>query len=123
MASFESVARYSRQMFLFGASGQAALGGGNVAVVGAGGIGSTAILYLAGAGVGCIHVFDFDVVERSNLHRQIIHTDARVGSSKASSAVESALALNPGVNVICTETRLTPANVLENLRGFDVVVD
>jgi len=120
---FEAVDRYSRQMFLFGASGQEALSTASVAVVGAGGIGSTVILYLSGAGVGAVHVFDVDNVERSNLHRQIIHSDDRVGDSKAASAVRSARQLNPRTSIDYTEARLECTNAIELLRPFDVVVD
>ena len=83
--NYQNVARYSRQMLLFGPSGQSHLSSSSVLVVGAGGIGSSLILYLTGSGIGNITIVDNDVIERNNLHRQIIHDDAGVGNSKAQS--------------------------------------
>ena len=91
--------------------------------MGAGGLGSPAALYLAAAGVGTLGIVDHDVVERSNLQRQILHTEARVGSAKVASARLALEALNPGVKVVGHETRLVNANVEQILAGYDVVVD
>ena len=117
--------RYSRHLILpeVGVDGQQRLKNARVLCIGAGGLGSPATLYLAAAGVGTIGVVDFDVVDASNLQRQILHGTADVGRSKLASARERLLALNPHLNVESFETALTSANALEILRGFDVVVD
>ncbi|ANE02955.1 ThiF family adenylyltransferase [Corynebacterium crudilactis] len=119
------IARYRRQIMLgeIGQTGQQSLIDANVAVIGAGGLGSPALLYLAGAGIGHIHIIDDDVVDLSNLHRQVIHTTAGVGSSKAESAREAMLALNPSVAVTISTQRLDWSNALSELSGFDVVLD
>lgn len=116
---------YGRQMILpeLGQSGQEKLGRAHVAVIGAGGLGSPALLYLAGAGVGRITVFDDDAVEVSNLHRQVIHSYARVGSSKADSAAQTLRELNPLVQVDSLKVRLTDQNAADLLAGVDVLVD
>ena len=116
------MSRYLRQETLIG-DRQQLLADAHVAVVGAGGLGSPALLYLAGAGVGRITVIDDDVIETSNLHRQVIHTDERVGHSKAASARESMLALNPEVHVDVVTQRLTWPRALSVLDGADVVLD
>lgn len=118
-------ARYSRQEALpgFGADGQRRLAAARVLVIGAGGLGSTAIPALAGAGVGTIAIIDDDRVELSNLHRQTIHTMADVAHSKALSAAEKVAALNPEVRVLPLDERLTSATALELFAGFDLVVD
>lgn len=117
--------RFSRHLTMpeVGEAGQARLLASSVLLVGAGGLGSPAALYLAAAGVGTLGIVDHDVVDRSNLQRQILHTDARVGTSKVASARQTLEALNPAVNVRPFETRLSSANVEEIFRGFDVVVD
>jgi len=117
--------RYSRQLQMpeIGGAGQTKLTRSKVLLIGAGGLGSPAALYLAAAGVGTLGVVDNDVVERSNLQRQILHTDARVGTSKVVSARLTLEALNPAVKVIGHETRLTSTNVDEILAGYDVVLD
>lgn len=117
--------RYARQMQLpgFGAAGQEALGRSHVAVVGAGGLGSPALLYLAAAGVGRITIIDDDVVDLSNLHRQVLHTTSRVGVPKVDSAREAIAELNPCVEVEVVRGRLTWPNAPHILRGADVVLD
>lgn len=117
--------RYSRHLLMpeVGEAGQARLMESRVMLVGAGGLGSPAAYYLAAAGVGTLGLVDHDVVERSNLQRQILHTDARVGTSKVASARQALEALNPGVKVVGHEERLTSENVERLLGGYDVVVD
>lgn len=123
--SKEEIQRYSRHLVLpeFGIEGQRKLKASRVLVVGAGGLGSPAGLYLAAAGIGTIGLADFDVVDLSNLQRQIIHTTADVGRSKLQSAKESIVALNPHVNVKLHEGRLTSGNAMDILREYDIVVD
>jgi sulfur-carrier protein adenylyltransferase/sulfurtransferase len=117
--------RYSRHLLMpeVGEEGQARLMRAKVLLIGAGGLGSPAAFYLAAAGVGTLGLVDHDIVDRSNLQRQILHTDARVGSSKVASARQTLEALNPGVKVVGHETHLTSANVEQILSGYDVVVD
>ncbi|MGP6175102.1 ThiF family adenylyltransferase [Corynebacterium sp. A21] len=119
------IARYRRQITLggFGTEGQQKLLGAHVAVIGAGGLGSPALLYLAGAGIGEVTLIDDDVVDLSNLHRQVIHTTASVGESKAESAKREMLALNPDIKVSLVKERLTWDNALTVLEGADVVLD
>lgn len=116
--------RYIRQTSLagFGPGAQEALSQAHVAVIGAGGLGSPALLYLAGAGVGRITVIDDDVVSLSNLHRQVIHPTAAVGTSKAESAAAQMRALNPDIEVVPLSTRLSQDNALE-LLAADAVLD
>jgi adenylyltransferase/sulfurtransferase len=106
-----------------GEVGQAKLRSGNVLVVGAGGLGSPAALYLAAAGVGTLGILDADVVDLTNLQRQIIHSTDGVGRRKAESALERLGSLNPHVNVVAIDKRLTSGNALEVLQPFDVIVD
>jgi sulfur-carrier protein adenylyltransferase/sulfurtransferase len=117
--------RYRRQVVLpgFGQRGQEALAGAHVAVIGAGGLGSPALLYLAGAGVGTISVVDDDVVELSNLHRQVIHSAEEVGEPKALSARRRMEGLNDEVRVLEVRERITTANAARLLAGADVVLD
>ncbi|CAN5405904.1 thiazole biosynthesis adenylyltransferase ThiF [soil metagenome] len=117
--------RYSRQLLLpeVGGKGQRALLGARVAMVGAGGLGAPAILYLAAAGVGTIDVIDSDAVELSNLQRQIIHGSTRIGIAKAESARHAIAALNPEVKIVPHQTRLTKDNALEILKQADVILD
>ena len=117
--------RYSRHIIMdeIGPEGQEALLEGSVLVVGAGGLGSPAIQYLAAAGVGTIGIVDDDVVERSNLQRQIIHTDDAVGDPKTESARRYVEDLNPDVTVETYETRLDTDNAADLLSGYDVVLD
>lgn len=117
--------RYSRHLLMpeVGEAGQLKLLESKVLLVGAGGLGSPAALYLAAAGVGTLGLVDHDVVDRSNLQRQILHTDARVGMPKVASARQSIEALNPGVKMQGHEAHLTSANVEEIFSGYDLVVD
>ena len=92
-------------------------------LLGAGGLGSPAALYLAAAGVGTIGIIDMDVVDESNLQRQILHNLDRVGDRKVDSAKKTLTALNPDVNVVTYDTRLGADNIMEILDGYDVVVD
>ncbi|MFB6069430.1 MAG: ThiF family adenylyltransferase [Halanaeroarchaeum sp.] len=117
--------RYSRHIIMegMGAEGQRALLESEVLVVGAGGLGSPVIQYLAAAGVGTMHVIDDDVVERSNLQRQTIHRDADRGRPKVESAAEFVRELNPDVDVVPHETQLTPENAESFVEGMDYVVD
>ena len=121
----EQIARYRRQIMLgeVGQSGQQKLLDARVAVIGAGGLGSPALLYLAGAGVGHVLIIDDDVVDLSNLHRQVIHTTDGVGRPKAESAREAMLALNPSVTVSVAVERLTWSNALSLLEGYDMILD
>ena len=123
--STSQVERYSRHLLLpeVGREGQRRLANSRVLVVGAGGLGSPARLYLAAAGVGTLGVVDADVVEESNLQRQIIHGQSDIGRSKVRSAAESVHEVNPHVQVIEHELRLDSSNALELLRGYDLVVD
>jgi len=117
--------RYARHLVLpeVGAAGQAKLAGARVALVGAGGLGSPVGLYLAAAGIGQLTLIDDDRVERSNLQRQVLHRDDRVGVPKVESARATLAALNPSVRVVAVTERLRASNVEELLRGHDVVVD
>ncbi len=117
--------RYARHLAMpeVGEAGQMKLLDSKVLLIGAGGLGSPAALYLAAAGVGTLGVVDHDVVDRSNLQRQILHSDARVGMGKVASARQAIEALNPSVKVAGFEARLSSANVEEIFAGFDVVVD
>ncbi len=117
--------RYSRHIIMdeVGPEGQARLLEGRVLVVGAGGLGSPVIQYLAAAGVGTLDIADDDIVERSNLQRQIIHGDGDVGTPKAESAREYVAQLNPDIDVHTHESRVTAETVAELAAGCDVVVD
>jgi molybdopterin/thiamine biosynthesis adenylyltransferase/rhodanese-related sulfurtransferase len=117
--------RYARHISLpaFGAAKQASLANARALVVGVGGLGSPACLYLAAAGVGALALADADVVERSNLHRQIAHADARRGASKALSAATAVAALNPGCHVTTHLQGITAENALALVRDADVVLD
>jgi molybdopterin/thiamine biosynthesis adenylyltransferase/rhodanese-related sulfurtransferase len=123
--SQEELARYARHLVLpqVGVEGQRRLKAGRVLVVGAGGLGSPASLYLAAAGVGVVGLVDSDRVEFSNLQRQILHATAAVGESKVRSAARRLQEVNPGVKLELHETRLTSENALGILREYDVVVD
>lgn len=123
--SQEEINRYSRHLILpeVGLQGQLKLLNSKVLIVGTGALGSPAILYLAAAGIGTIGVVDFDVVDFSNLQRQIIHKTCDVGNLKISSAKNSINAINPNINVITYNERLTSKNALDIIKDFDVVVD
>lgn len=117
--------RYQRHLLLpeVGEEGQLALLDAKVLLLGAGGLGSPAAMYLAAAGVGTIGLVDMDVVDESNLQRQIIHRLDRVGDRKVDSAKATIEALNPDVTVITHHTRLQADNVMEIIEGYDVIVD
>ena len=121
----EEVARYSRHLIIpdLGTAGQKRLKNAKVLVIGAGGLGAPTLLYLAAAGVGTIGIVDFDVVDESNLQRQIIHGVADVGRSKAQSARDSILAINPLVQVRLHEFRLEPSNAVDLLNQYDLIID
>ncbi|WP_414686162.1 adenylyltransferase/sulfurtransferase MoeZ [Mycobacterium sp.] len=123
--SRDEVARYSRHLIIpdLGVDGQKRLKNARVLVIGAGGLGAPVLLYLAAAGVGTIGIVDFDVVDESNLQRQIIHGVADVGRSKARSARESISAINPLVDVRLHEFRLEPHNAVELFGQYDLIVD
>lgn len=121
----EQIERYSRHILLpeMGGEGQKKLLGARVMVVGAGGLGSPALLYLAAAGVGRLGVADGDVVDLSNLQRQVLHGAADVGRPKVVSAEETLRAINPDCDVHTVPERLTIDNVRDVIRGYDVVLD
>jgi molybdopterin/thiamine biosynthesis adenylyltransferase/rhodanese-related sulfurtransferase len=123
--SVDEVRRYSRHLIIpdVGMSGQKRLKNAKVLCVGAGGLGSPALLYLAAAGVGTLGVIDFDVVDESNLQRQIIHGQSDIGRSKAQSARDSIREINPHVSVILHEEQLDPDNALEIFAQYDLIVD
>src|SRR5947209_9790222 len=123
--SKDEVLRYSRHLIMpeVGMEGQQKLKAARVLCIGSGGLGSPIALYLAAAGVGTLGLVDFDVVDFSNLQRQIIHFTSDVGRPKLESAREKIGAINPFVNVKTFETRLTSANALQILSGFDIIVD
>ena len=123
--SVEEIARYSRHLIIpdVGVPGQKRLKNAKVLVVGAGGLGSPALLYLAAAGVGTLGIIDFDVVDESNLQRQVIHGVSDLGKHKALSAKESIVEINPHVNVILHEERLDSDNALDIFRPYDLVLD
>ncbi|ELY94059.1 SAMP-activating enzyme E1 [Natrialba taiwanensis] len=117
--------RYSRHVIMdeIGPEGQQRLLEGSILVVGAGGLGAPAIQYLAAAGVGRLGIVDDDIVERSNLQRQIVHRDEDVGRPKVDSAADYVAALNPDIDIETHETRLTAANVTELVADYDLVLD
>lgn len=119
------VERYSRHLIIpdVGMIGQRRLKNAKVLVVGAGGLGSPALLYLAAAGVGTLGILDFDIVDESNLQRQVIHGQSDVGKSKALSAKESVAEINPYVTVNLHTDRLDSGNVLEIFEPYDLIVD
>lgn len=121
----DEVRRYSRHLIIpdFGMSGQKRLKNAKVLCVGAGGLGSPALLYLAAAGVGTLGIIEFDTVDESNLQRQIIHGQSDVGKSKAQSARESVEEANPYVDVVLHEERLDSSNVMEIFAQYDLIVD
>ena len=123
--SDEETLRYSRHLLLpeFGIQAQRRLKNARVLVIGAGGLGSPALLYLAAAGVGTLGIIDDDTVELSNLQRQVIHGVSDVGASKAESARRSVLELNPLVTVVLHPVRLDASNALEIFAGYDLILD
>jgi adenylyltransferase/sulfurtransferase len=123
--SNDEILRYSRHLIMpeVGMEGQQKLKAARVLCVGAGGLGSPLALYLAAAGVGTLGLVDFDVVDLTNLQRQIIHTTNDVGRPKLDSAAEKLVAINPFIQIRKFETRLTSANALDIIRQFDIVAD
>jgi len=121
----DDLARYSRHLILpeVGIEGQRRLKAARVLCVGTGGLGSPLAFYLAAAGIGTLGLVDFDVVDASNLQRQIIHSTKDIGRKKLDSAEEKLLALNPALNVVKHETMLTSANALDILKDYDIVAD
>jgi len=121
----EEIARYSRHLILpeVGLEGQQKLKAAKVLCVGTGGLGAPLAYYLAAAGIGTLGLVDFDVVDESNLQRQIIHSTNDVGRPKIDSAAEKLKALNPYVNIVKHETMLTSANALEIIKDYDIVAD
>ncbi|GAB2492998.1 adenylyltransferase/sulfurtransferase MoeZ [Nocardiopsis aegyptia] len=121
----DEVRRYSRHLIIpdVGMDGQKRLKNAKVLVVGAGGLGSPALLYLAAAGVGTLGIIDFDVVDESNLQRQIIHGQSDVGRPKAESARDSIKEVNPNTNVILHQDRLESDNALEIFADYDLILD
>jgi adenylyltransferase/sulfurtransferase len=121
----DEVRRYSRHLIIpdVAMAGQQRLMNAKVLCVGAGGLGSPALMYLAAAGVGTLGVVEFDTVDESNLQRQIIHGQSDIGKSKALSAKEKVAEINPNVNVILHETRLDVSNVMEIFAQYDLIVD
>jgi adenylyltransferase/sulfurtransferase len=121
----DDLSRYSRHLILpeVGMEGQQKLKAARVLCVGTGGLGSPLAFYLAAAGIGTLGLVDFDVVDASNLQRQIIHSTKDIGRKKLDSAEEKLTALNPALNVVKHETMLTSANALEILKDYDIVAD
>ena len=121
----EEVMRYSRHLIIpdVATAGQKRLKNAKVLAVGAGGLGSPALMYLAAAGVGTLGIVDFDTVDESNLQRQIIHGQSDIGRSKAESARDSVKEINPHVDVILHQARLDSTNVLEIFAQYDLIVD
>ena len=121
----DDLSRYSRHLILpeVGMEGQQRLKAARVLCVGTGGLGSPLAFYLAAAGIGTLGLVDFDVVDASNLQRQIIHSTKDIGRKKLDSAEEKLLALNPALNVVKHETMLTSANALDILKDYDIVAD
>ncbi len=123
--TIDEVRRYSRHLIIpdVGMTGQKRLKNAKVLVIGAGGLGSPALLYLAAAGVGTLGIAEFDEVDESNLQRQVIHGQSDIGKSKALSAKESIAETNPLVDVVLHEQRLDNDNVFEVFEGYDLIVD
>ena len=121
----DELSRYSRHLILpeVGMEGQQKLKAAKVLCVGTGGLGSPLALYLAAAGIGTLGLVDFDVVDASNLQRQIIHSTSDIGRKKIDSATEKLTALNPALEVVKHETMLTSANALDILKDYDIVAD
>ena len=121
----QEVARYSRHLIMpeVAMEGQKRLKAARVLLIGAGGLGSPLGLYLAAAGVGHIGLVDFDVVDFSNLQRQVLHTTADVGRPKLESAAEHLRAINPEIQLTTYETRITSANAMDLIRPYDIVID
>jgi molybdopterin/thiamine biosynthesis adenylyltransferase len=125
MLSPDELERYARHIVLreVGGPGQAALKEASVLVIGAGGLGAPALMYLAAAGVGTLGVVDDDIVSLSNLQRQIIHETPDIGQRKVDSAADRIAALNPHVSFAAHATRIRAANALELIGGYDLILD
>ena len=123
--TIDEVRRYSRHLIIpdVGMTGQKRMKNAKVLVIGAGGLGSPALLYLAAAGVGTLGIIDFDTVDESNLQRQVIHGQSDIGKSKAVSAAESVAEINPLINVILHEERLENDNALAIFAQYDLILD
>ena len=121
----EQVKRYSRHIIMgdVGSKGQRALMGAKALIIGAGGLGSPSAIYLSLAGVGTVGIVDFDVVELSNLQRQVLHHTADVGRPKVQSAIDNIKAYNPDVNVVVHETRLESDNAMDIISQYDLVIN
>ncbi|HLX69002.1 MAG TPA: molybdopterin-synthase adenylyltransferase MoeB [Verrucomicrobiae bacterium] len=121
----DEIRRYSRHLILpeVGMAGQKKIRSTSVLCIGAGGLGSPIAMYLAAAGIGKLGIVDFDTVDYSNLQRQILHTDADVGRPKAQSAKETIAGINPNVEVVLYNTRISSENALDLIRPYDIVVD
>jgi adenylyltransferase/sulfurtransferase len=121
----DEIRRYSRHLILpeVGLAGQKKIKAASVLCIGAGGLGSPIAMYLAAAGIGKLGLVDFDTVDYSNLQRQILHTDADVGRPKTESAKETIHGINPNVEVVLHNTRITSENALDLIRPYDIVVD
>ncbi|MGH3449116.1 MAG: ThiF family adenylyltransferase, partial [Nocardioidaceae bacterium] len=121
----DEVRRYSRHLIIpdVGMTGQKRLKNAKVLAIGAGGLGAPTLMYLAAAGVGTLGVVDFDVVDESNLQRQVIHGQSDIGKSKAQSARESVAEINPYVEFHVHEERLDSSNALDILGDYDLIVD
>lgn len=121
----DEIRRYSRHLIIpdVGVTGQRRLRNARVLCVGAGGLGSPALLYLAAAGVGTLGIVDFDTVDESNLQRQIIHGQSDIGKSKAESAAASIREVNPYVEVVLHDAALDRDNIFDIFDGYDLIVD
>ncbi|PKB71129.1 MAG: thiamine biosynthesis protein ThiF [SAR202 cluster bacterium Io17-Chloro-G6] len=121
----DQVKRYSRHIIMsdVGSKGQRALMGAKALIIGAGGLGSPSAIYLSLAGVGTVGIVDFDVVELSNLQRQVLHHTADVGRPKVQSAIDNIKSYNPDVNVVVHETRLESDNAMEIIGQYDLVIN
>ncbi len=123
MFSERELERYKRQMMLFGEDGQERLKKAHIFIAGAGGLGSPVSIYLAVAGVGTITIVDMDVVDQTNLNRQILHTDRDIGKKKTVSAEEKLQALNPDITINAIDTTIDAANVANLIGNADGIVD
>lgn len=121
----DKFARYSRQIFIeeIGVEGQRKIGAAKVLLIGAGGLGSPVIQYLAAAGVGTLAVADFDRLEIHNLNRQVIHQQASVGRLKVDSALDFVASLNSDVHFVAISDKITAANVADILSAYDIIID
>jgi len=121
----QELKRYSRHLVLpeVGIEGQEKIKQGKILIIGAGGLGSPAAMYLAAAGIGTMGLVDFDKVEENNLQRQIIHSTKDIGGSKLESAKNTIISLNPNVNIILHMEKLTSENALYIIKNYDIVID